>query len=162
MLIKNMDEMNVNGSMGTVVEFVEPNQYLTNPDDPYGPGSKPPSKSDATKAKSSKQSASMVQKLPVVEFLNPRRRMLVQPETWKVELPNGEVQVSRTQVSQYSRLYELPLELRARSFPSFSLGQCQSISRRVRRSRGSVLTSHVFLRKVRMFVGLCMCASTLR
>ena len=34
MLIKNMDEMNVNGSMGTIVEFVEPNQYLQNPDDP--------------------------------------------------------------------------------------------------------------------------------
>lgn len=117
MLIKNMDEMNVNGSMGTVVDFVEPNQYLTNPDDPYGPSSKPPSKSDSTKAKGGKPSASMVQKLPVVEFLNPRRRMLVQPETWKVELPNGEVQVSRTQVSRSTRCCDLPVELSARSCP---------------------------------------------
>ena len=44
MLIKNMDEMNVNGSMGTIVEFIEPQNYLTNPDDPFTINTKPPSK----------------------------------------------------------------------------------------------------------------------
>lgn len=35
---------------------------------------------------------------PVVEFPASRRRLLIQADVWKVELPNGEVQVSRTQV----------------------------------------------------------------
>lgn len=95
MLIKNMDEMLVNGSMGTVVEFVEPANYLMNPDDPYTSNpTKPPSKD----TKSSKKSTSHEQKWPVVEFLNPRRRILITPESFKTELPSGEVQISRTQV----------------------------------------------------------------
>lgn len=108
MLIKNMDEMLVNGSMGTIVEFVEPTQYLTNPDDPTSStlnpsssakpasSSKPPSKAEGSGG--GKASASVEQKWPVVEFLNPRRRVLITPESWKTELPSGEVQVSRTQV----------------------------------------------------------------
>ncbi len=40
---------------------------------------------------------------PLVRFpipgTNQNREMLVQPETWKVELPSGEVQASRSQVS---------------------------------------------------------------
>lgn len=99
MLIKNMDEMLVNGSMGTVVEFVEPTQFLTNPDDPYTSNPvKPPSKADA---KGGKGSASVEQKWPVVEFLNLKRRILIMPESFKTELPSGEVQVSRTQVSRF-------------------------------------------------------------
>lgn len=91
-----MDEMLVNGSMGTVVEFVEPANYLTNPDDPYTSNPvKPPSK---VKGKDGKGSAAVEMKWPVVEFLNPRRRILITPEVFKVELPNGEVQISRNQV----------------------------------------------------------------
>lgn len=96
MLIKNMDEMNVNGSMGTIVEFVEPQNYLTNPDDPYSINTKPPSKPGSTGGKG--KGAGVAQKWPVVEFTNPKRRLLIQPESWKVELPDGEVQISRTQV----------------------------------------------------------------
>lgn len=96
MLIKNMDEMLVNGSMGTIVEFAEPAAYLTNPDDPHTiTPDKPQSKSSG---KDKKGGASVEQKWPVVEFLNPRRRVLIMPETFKTELPSGEVQVSRTQV----------------------------------------------------------------
>ena len=99
MLIKNMDELNVNGSMGTIVEFVEPNQWLQSPDDPYTVTAKPGSKPNSTATgKESKKSAGVQMKWPVVEFTNPKRRMLIQPEAWKVELPDGEVQVSRTQV----------------------------------------------------------------
>ena len=96
MLIKNMDEMLVNGSMGTVVEFVEPANYLMNPDDPYT--SNPVKPTSKGPAKDSKASVSNEQKWPVVEFLNPRRRILITPEAFKTELPSGEVQVSRTQV----------------------------------------------------------------
>ncbi|KAI0091658.1 hypothetical protein BDY19DRAFT_638613 [Irpex rosettiformis] len=106
MLIKNMDEMLVNGSMGTVVEFIEPAQYLTNPEDPYTSNPvKPPSKAEGN-AKGSKGSASVEQKWPVVEFLNPKRKVLITPESFKTELPSGEVQVSRTQVSG-SRAFSL-------------------------------------------------------
>lgn len=99
MLIKNMDELNVNGSMGTIVEFVEPNQFLQNHDDPYVVNTKPGSKPNSVAAaKEPKKSAAMGIKWPVVEFTNPKRRLLIQPEAWKVELPDGEVQVSRTQL----------------------------------------------------------------
>jgi ATP-dependent DNA helicase PIF1 len=42
-----------------------------------------------------------VKMYPVVEFIMPsgaRRRVLVMPMIWKLELPNGEVQVSPTQI----------------------------------------------------------------
>lgn len=106
MLIKNLDEQLANGSMGTVTEFCYPQDFMLNPNDPHAteekPGSKPPSK--AGPAAAPPASASLGQKWPVVEFLvrqgshMGKRRMLMQPETWKVELPNGELQVSRTQV----------------------------------------------------------------
>jgi ATP-dependent DNA helicase PIF1 len=98
MLIKNIDEMLVNGSMGTIVEFIEPSKYLTNPDDPYTTNpTKPPSKAAGKDAKGS-SSAAIEQQWPLVEFLNSRRKVLITPESFKTELPNGEVQVSRTQV----------------------------------------------------------------
>ena len=103
MLIKNLDEQLVNGSMGTITEFCYPQDFMLSPNDPMAteeqPSSKPPSK-----AGPGASSASVGQKWPVVEFLvrqgshTGKRRMLMQPETWKVELPNGELQVSRTQV----------------------------------------------------------------
>lgn len=90
MLIKNVDESLVNGSMGKVLRFVNPSLYQTDYDNVDG------------RPKSEKKKPSTNDMLvPVVEFLLPnktRREVLVTPENWKVELPNGEVQVSRTQV----------------------------------------------------------------
>lgn len=100
MLIKNLDETLVNGSIGKITEFCEPQDFTLNPADApikeEKPSSKPVSKAGG--------SAGIGQKWPVVEFIVRQgshmgtRRMLMQPETWKVEIPNGEVQVSRTQV----------------------------------------------------------------
>ena len=117
MLIKNMDEMLVNGSMGTVVEFIEPANYMMNPDDPYTTNpSKPPSRGSS---KASKPSASVEQKWPVVEFLNPRRRILITPETFKTELPTGEVQISRSQVCAFGCSSSLQIIQTASSFRSY-------------------------------------------
>ena len=68
---------------------------LENEDDILG--GKPASKG----AKEAKPNLGMRTLLPVVEFLQPggaRRTVVVSPDTWKVELPSGEVQVSRVQV----------------------------------------------------------------
>jgi len=105
MLIKNVDETLVNGSMGRVVRFVDPAIYNTefDIDGAFGEsgviGAGPPVGTAAKKGGAS--AASMVKLYPVVEFLlstGGRRTCLVLPEVWKVELPNGEVQVSRSQV----------------------------------------------------------------
>ncbi len=103
MLIKNTDENLVNGSMGRVRRFVDPMTYgieddveALAEDGSSKSSSKPPSKP-------AKKSAVVgtVQLYPEVEFVLPhgaRRRVLVMPEISKVELPNGELQVSRSQV----------------------------------------------------------------
>ena len=91
MLIKNLDEYLVNGSLGTVVDFGDPMSY--NPHATEEDSKKPASSGPGEK----KPTGSM--SWPVVEFPMARRRLVVQPDSWKVELPNGEVQVSRTQVN---------------------------------------------------------------
>ncbi|CCL98608.1 uncharacterized protein FIBRA_00610 [Fibroporia radiculosa] len=94
MLIKNIDDTLVNGSMGKIVKFIDPSASLEEDDIAYG--GKPSSKN----GKAGKKQSSGVM-WPVVDFLQPGgglRRVTVQPESWKVELPNGEVQVSRTQL----------------------------------------------------------------
>lgn len=108
MLIKNADENLVNGSMGRVVRFVDPAVFGTEFDEADAEmsfsnvatiGSGP---QVGTAAKKGGASAGMVKLYPVVEFLLPnggRKTCLVLPEVWKVELPNGDVQVSRSQVS---------------------------------------------------------------
>ncbi|CDO73329.1 hypothetical protein BN946_scf185008.g92 [Trametes cinnabarina] len=96
MLIKNMDDTLVNGTMGKILGFVDP---TAPPDDVGMLGDKPASK--GTKDVKSAPAPVGRQLLPLVEFLQPggsRRRIIVAPENWKVELPNGEVQVSRTQL----------------------------------------------------------------
>ena len=89
MLIKNIDETLVNGSIGKVMSFMDPSQaknegfYEDEPDKP-----KPKPKSG--------------QVWPVVAFSIPggyTKEVMIVPESFKVELPSGEVQVSRTQVS---------------------------------------------------------------
>lgn len=93
MLIKNVDEQLVNGTMGRVIRFIDPVSYTaeTGHDTVNGVG--------ATSAIPKKSSPSS--RWPEVEFSlanGGKRTVLVTPETWKVELPSGEVQVSRLQV----------------------------------------------------------------
>jgi len=98
MLIKNMDEMLVNGSMGKIVRFVDPAVYRTDYDDVDGNGDVPAGK---PKSQTKKAPPTREMLMPVVEFLLPnkgRREAIIIPEIWKVELPSGEVQISRTQV----------------------------------------------------------------
>lgn len=90
MLIKNMDDSLVNGSIGKVVRFA----------DVEAEGDLALEKNNETKKKPPKKPSGKI--YPVVEFLQPgghRRTVMILPESWKVELPSGEIQVSRTQVS---------------------------------------------------------------
>lgn len=115
MLIKNVDETLVNGSMGRVIRFVDPAVYGTELDGgskfeggkPDVIGGGPASNQVGSAAK--KGSAGPPGKMyPVVEFLLPhggKRNFLVMPEVFKVELPSGEIQVSRTQVGYWIILF---------------------------------------------------------
>lgn len=100
MLIKNVDETLVNGSMGRVIRFSDTLDHgEENSKDLGAIGST--TSAVTSKKPNSSAGAGKTRLYPVVEFIIPnggRRRVLVQPETWKVELPSGEVQVSRTQV----------------------------------------------------------------
>lgn len=99
MLIKNMDEMLVNGSMGKIIRFVEPAVYGTDHDDVDVDGNVLAGGKPKSQTKKTAPTREML--MPVVEFLVPnkgRRQAIIIPETWKVELPSGEVQISRTQV----------------------------------------------------------------
>jgi ATP-dependent DNA helicase PIF1 len=101
MLIKNVDEMLVNGSIGKVLRFIDPAIYGT-PDDPEFAGGASAGRAPSPTAAAKKNTAAIGGKrYPVVEFdlrNGIKRRMLVMPESWTVELPSGEIQVSRTQV----------------------------------------------------------------
>lgn len=97
MLIKNMDDTLVNGSIGKVVRFadveVEGDLILDKNNEMKKTGKEPPKKPSG-------------KIYPVVEFLQPggyTRTVMILPESWKVELPSGEIPVSRTQVT--SRLF---------------------------------------------------------
>lgn len=99
MLIKNMDDTLVNGSIGKVVRFadveIEGDLALEKNNEMKKLGKEPPKKPSG-------------KIYPVVEFLQPggyRRTVMVLPESWKVELPSGEVQVSRTQVSDQREFF---------------------------------------------------------
>lgn len=94
MLIKNTDETLVNGSMGKVIKFVDPATW-----------NKPEVPEEEGKAKNPKGATVGGVKYPLVRFPiqgqpGQYREVMIQPETWKIELPNGEVQASRSQVSR--------------------------------------------------------------
>lgn len=107
MLIKNIDETLVNGSIGRVIGFMDERQfdsYNTNEgaflQSPGGTilGS---GDNDAPDRPSMMQGITTSRKWPLVRFAiadGTWRDLLCEPETWKVELPNGEVQASRAQV----------------------------------------------------------------
>lgn len=118
MLIKNIDETLVNGSMGIVVGFQEPilfeggggeslrdRQRNENKLQERRHGDIPPSELEEGPKVGAVKTLTLEEakrKRPVVDFNVPGggiRHVMVEPETWKVELPNGNVQASRTQVS---------------------------------------------------------------
>ena len=109
MLIKNVDDTLVNGTMGKVLRFVDPaaspleeGVELTGQAGAAGAGGAGAGGKPASKGgKEAKPSLGTRMLLPLVEFLQPggaRRTMVVSADSWKVELPSGEVQVSRVQV----------------------------------------------------------------
>jgi ATP-dependent DNA helicase PIF1 len=113
MLIKNIDETLVNGSVGIVVAFESPLSFAQefelskergqgdgverSHSDVSFVGDAPPGPR-AAKALSLEEAK---KKRPVINFNSPGgflRRVMLEPETWKVELPSGEIQASRIQV----------------------------------------------------------------
>jgi ATP-dependent DNA helicase PIF1 len=115
MLIKNTDESLVNGSVGKVIGFYDQGSYnkvlagmgMLEEDSSLAKGKdKGKDKAGAGKGGGKDAAASAGQPVyPLVSFPivgGGNREMLMVPETWKVELPNGEVQASRTQVSAFS------------------------------------------------------------
>ena len=127
MLIKNFDEHLVNGSIGQVIGFMDekkfeqthrPGDELPGSSTGGGPTGASSSWSDDDEAWRLGDSASISRaqlqamvhrptgapaapRWPVVRFPMPgggHRDLLCQRESWKVELPNGEVQASRSQV----------------------------------------------------------------
>lgn len=110
MLIKNLDDTLVNGSLGMVVAFMDSNtfeQYCENGPDALPAGTIDttgvesfvrPSTSVSNKQESRPNSARL---FPVVRFMandGTSRDIQINPEEWKVELPNGEVQAQRAQL----------------------------------------------------------------
>ncbi|PHH73603.1 hypothetical protein CDD80_3713 [Ophiocordyceps camponoti-rufipedis] len=106
MLIKNLDDTLVNGSLGKVIAFSDENTFEMSSDAPREEAME----DDLAKAKRKLASfshdpegASRGSKplFPVVRFISTGgkpRVILCQPEEWKVELPNGEVQAKRAQL----------------------------------------------------------------
>lgn len=113
MLIKNFDDQLVNGSLGKVVGFMNEKTFQIwqedeHDDDPFNYHEQDDdSNIDEIKRRKKRRIAKMqlaasTGKLwPLVRFTLSNgltRDMLVQPEQWKIELPNGEVQASRSQI----------------------------------------------------------------
>lgn len=115
MLIKNVDESLVNGSIGRVIGFMDEGEfdkYVIN-EEAYSQaadgviatqaGGEELSKQEAAKKRvmDNLNMTTSQRKFPLVRFAiadGTTRDLLCQPESWKVELPNGEVQASRSQV----------------------------------------------------------------
>jgi len=115
MLIKNIDETLVNGSIGRVIGFMSEatfDSYETNEDEflaTQGGTLADNGEDDPLISRKSKAAARIMENLagsttqiyPVVRFMladGSTRDLLCQREQWKVELPNGEIQASRNQI----------------------------------------------------------------
>ncbi|PHH74520.1 hypothetical protein CDD82_4898 [Ophiocordyceps australis] len=108
MLIKNLDETLVNGSLGRVISFSDEKTFEMD-DGSYGAGYGSDPDDRMSKARRKLQGFSndvdspvpSGRRFPVVQFIStsgtPRTIMCV-PEEWRVELPNGEVQAKRSQL----------------------------------------------------------------
>jgi ATP-dependent DNA helicase PIF1 len=115
MLIKNMDETLVNGSMGKVIGFEHKSLFETDSagrwirdvestlGDDDDDQAKLQYRADQ-RAKFRSGHSSDMRPNPVVRFNTPlgKRDMVIEPDTFKTELPNGEVQASRLQVGLLS------------------------------------------------------------
>lgn len=110
MLIKNMEETLVNGSIGRVVAFMDESTfayYQSNEGDFVGDGNESDEERAMRARKKLKTMAhneggvTVTRKWPLVCFMQPdgtERHLLCQPESWKIELPNGEIQAQRQQI----------------------------------------------------------------
>ena len=117
MLIKNIDETLVNGSLGKVIGFMSEamfDDYQRNEEDYYVKQEdgglddahelEEKNSTQSTGIKKSKFAelgGSTALVYPVVRFTiadGSTRDLLCQRESWKIELPNGEVQASRSQI----------------------------------------------------------------
>lgn len=110
MLIKNIDEQLVNGSIGKVIAFVDVAGFAAM----RNGGAEEVVEEVEGEKKKPKASAASGVRMPVVRFVLPgggKRDYHVQQEDFKVELPSGEVQASRKQVP-------LVCEFRTSSFGS--------------------------------------------
>ncbi|KAF7935675.1 hypothetical protein BELL_0466g00020 [Botrytis elliptica] len=115
MLIKNMDDGLVNGSLGKVVAFMSEKSfeiYDANPDilnekELSDAEEENHRQSDLARFRQTNKELPITgvsnhgRLFPLVRFSIPDgtvRDLLVQPEDWKIELPNGEVQAQRSQL----------------------------------------------------------------
>jgi ATP-dependent DNA helicase PIF1 len=116
MLIKNMDDGLVNGSLGKVAGFMDEKTFEIYDRNPelFREGVSPEDVDDvddetrirfsnikATFASKKESSATAGRQYPLVQFSladGTIREILVQNEEWKVELPTGEVQAQRSQL----------------------------------------------------------------
>ena len=112
MLIKNLDPQLVNGSLGKVVAFMDENyfNFYTSDEEAFMRAHKPEGESDEEEnAKARRKFQAAVHKdgvttgkrWPLVRFTladNTCRTLLIVPEEWKSETPNGEVIAKRVQV----------------------------------------------------------------
>ena len=114
MLIKNIDEVLVNGSIGIVRSFMDEKMFDIyhdeEEDDLEALETMDMNVNNEQMSESRKKLRAMISKhlagdtgriLPLVRFPLPdgtSRDLLCQRESWNIELPNGEVQASRTQV----------------------------------------------------------------
>ena len=111
MLIKNIDDTLVNGSVGKVIAFMDEKTFdIYHEDEDEFQAVENMDLEDEEMTKSRKKLKALInkdvagdtsQKWPLVRFQiadGTSRDLLCQRESWKIELPNGEIQASRAQI----------------------------------------------------------------
>ncbi|KAI5368000.1 putative AAA+ ATPase domain, DNA helicase Pif1, P-loop containing nucleoside triphosphate hydrolase [Septoria linicola] len=108
MLIKNIDETLVNGSLGRVIGFMDERQFDSYNNNeaaflqsPGGTIQSNAGDSAPVDVRQMMQGITTSRKWPLIRFAiadGTWRDLLCEPESWKIELPNGEVQASRSQI----------------------------------------------------------------
>ncbi|KAK6207499.1 DNA repair and recombination protein pif1 [Colletotrichum tabaci] len=106
MLIKNMDDTLVNGSLGKVTRFMSEGSFESWHMTDYGSDVDASEEGDLKRkikafSREVEEATKGTTEFPVVEFAavdGSTRTILCVPEDWKVETPTGEVQASRSQL----------------------------------------------------------------